>query len=177
MFVRILGGADEMAQQLKPLADLAKDPGLVPSTHIGWLTISCNSSSMGANAFFWLWRALQTCSTHIDKQVRADPDGVCPKWRSPCLSVLQRAAEAQREAPWPESHRQWVAELGWEPSPLLAWKDGRKPNASATASTGKFTGCSKVSVGLQELWKSATSRPRPLQERRAERSTREKRGS
>lgn len=73
--------------------------------------------------------------------------GSCHTWKTVCVSILQRAIEAQREASWPESHRQWVAELGWEPSPLLAWKDGRKPEASDIACTGKFIGCSKVPMG------------------------------
>lgn len=79
--------------------------------------------------------------------------GSCPKWRGVSLSILQGAVEARREEPWLEPHRQWVAELGWEPSPLLAWKDGRKPEASAIASTRKFTACSKVPTGLEGLWK------------------------
>jgi hypothetical protein len=41
--------AVEMAQRLKGCTALAEDPSLAPSTHTGYLTTSCNSSSRGSD--------------------------------------------------------------------------------------------------------------------------------
>jgi len=40
---------ERMAQYLRGHISLAKDPGLVPSTHAGWLATTCNSSFTGPN--------------------------------------------------------------------------------------------------------------------------------
>lgn len=48
------GGAEELAQQLRELAALSKDPSSVPSAHIGWFTRACNSSFKASNTLFWL---------------------------------------------------------------------------------------------------------------------------
>lgn len=41
-----------MAQGLSMLAVLGEDPNLVSSTHIEWLTTTCNSSSRGFDVLF-----------------------------------------------------------------------------------------------------------------------------
>lgn len=40
-----------MTQQLIALAALAENQGSVPSTHVGWLTTTCNSSSRLSDLF------------------------------------------------------------------------------------------------------------------------------
>ena len=44
--------AEEMAQWFRMLDAFAEDWGLVPWSHIGWYTITCNSSSKGSEALF-----------------------------------------------------------------------------------------------------------------------------
>lgn len=43
------------------------DPGAIPSTHVAWLTTTCNSSSKGSDTCFWLpWESVLTCTdSHI----------------------------------------------------------------------------------------------------------------
>jgi hypothetical protein len=41
------------AQQLRVLAALLEILGLVPSTHIGYLIITCDLSSRGSGGLFW----------------------------------------------------------------------------------------------------------------------------
>ena len=45
--------AGDMAQLLRALAGFAEDLGWVPSTHVRWLTITCNSNSRRFTPLFW----------------------------------------------------------------------------------------------------------------------------
>lgn len=44
-------GVGEMAQRSRTLAPLADDLSFVPSTHVGWLPTTCNSTSMGSSDY------------------------------------------------------------------------------------------------------------------------------
>lgn len=63
---RIHPVAREMAQRLKTLAALTKDPNPVPSTRTRWFTASCNSSSRDPTPSFWTLQkpALKHTRTH-----------------------------------------------------------------------------------------------------------------
>lgn len=58
--------AGELAQQVRVTAALAEDPRLVPSTHMAANT--CDSSSRGFDALFWLSRAPGTYVVHTSMQ-------------------------------------------------------------------------------------------------------------
>lgn len=51
-------GAREVVEWLRVLTALLEDPSSVPSSHIGWLTATCNSCSRGSSAIFWPLRSL-----------------------------------------------------------------------------------------------------------------------
>ena len=60
----MLSGPGEEAQCVRVLAPLAKDPGLVPNTHIGQFTIISNFSSRVSDKLVWLLQASNTCMMH-----------------------------------------------------------------------------------------------------------------
>lgn len=60
----MLSGPGEEAQCVRVLAPLAKDPGLVPNTHIGQFTIISNFSSRISDILVWLLQASNTCMIH-----------------------------------------------------------------------------------------------------------------
>lgn len=53
-FKNIEPGAGEMAWHLGSLTTLSEDRSLNPSTHIGWHSSACNSSSKGSHGSFCL---------------------------------------------------------------------------------------------------------------------------
>lgn len=58
--------AGELAQQVRVTAALAEDPPLVPSTHT--VADTCDSSSRGFDALFWLSMAPGTDVVHTSMQ-------------------------------------------------------------------------------------------------------------
>jgi hypothetical protein len=57
--------AGEMAQWLRTCTVLPEDLTSNPSTHIEWLTITCNFGSRGSDVLFWpLWALTRMCNIH-----------------------------------------------------------------------------------------------------------------
>ena len=54
----------ELAQQFRAHAAPAEDPGLVPSTHVGWHTAACISTITASNILFLPPQAPAFMGTH-----------------------------------------------------------------------------------------------------------------
>lgn len=53
-----------MPQRLRVHTAFAKDPSTVPSTHVGWFTITCNSSFRVSDAPYWSLRVPALLCAH-----------------------------------------------------------------------------------------------------------------
>lgn len=63
-------GAGEVSRKVRAHTALLEDLSLAPSTHIGWLTIACNSSSNRATACTHMYSCSHTNTLNIKRPIK-----------------------------------------------------------------------------------------------------------
>jgi len=130
--------AGEMTQLLRAQTTLGKDPSLVPSTYIQWLTTAVNSRSGKSKALSWpLYRILRSTNSHRDAQViktKSLKQNKHPSrawWHIPSIPALRRqpvdlcefrASLGYRVRPWTHTTQHHSSQHQFLGSPLLPWR-------------------------------------------------------